>query len=294
MNEAEWLTSSTPRAMLEWAANRERYRSVSKTTGPQGMWSPLSDRPLRLFACACKVGTNCPWDYGDEGEEIEGPVIDVVVQWASPRWEWQGDKSLAEKAAILRDIVGNPFRPVTLGHPPYVTPLGQVWPGTLPPWLTPTVLSLAQAAYEKRGGVCGECKGTGRHHPYPPYSCQRCNGTGRIDDGTLDPVRLMVLADALEEAGCDNEEILRHLRGWERCPRCLDGGWVDVRHEAAVGVPLTRQRRTRAGNRGGGKHARQHGSRLELCEECCGERLVPLRGPHVRGCWVLDLLTGRE
>ena len=30
--------------------------------------------------------------------------------------------------------------------------------------------------------------------------------------GTLDPQRLAILADALEEAGCDNEEILCYLR----------------------------------------------------------------------------------
>jgi hypothetical protein len=31
--------------------------------------------------------------------------------------------------------------------------------------------------------------------------------------GTLDPARLAILADALEEAGCDNADILSHLRG---------------------------------------------------------------------------------
>jgi hypothetical protein len=30
--------------------------------------------------------------------------------------------------------------------------------------------------------------------------------------GTLEPARLAVLADALEEAGCDNADILNHLR----------------------------------------------------------------------------------
>jgi hypothetical protein len=30
--------------------------------------------------------------------------------------------------------------------------------------------------------------------------------------GHLDPARLAVLADALEEAGCDNTEMLAHLR----------------------------------------------------------------------------------
>ena len=32
-------------------------------------------------------------------------------------------------------------------------------------------------------------------------------------EGTLDPQRLLVLADALEEAGCANAEVLGHLRG---------------------------------------------------------------------------------
>jgi hypothetical protein len=49
--------------------------------------------------------------------------------------------------------------------------------------------------------------------------------------GTLDPTRLAVLADALEEAGCDQADLLSHLRD---------------------------------------------------------------PGPHVRGCWVIDLLLGKE
>jgi hypothetical protein len=31
--------------------------------------------------------------------------------------------------------------------------------------------------------------------------------------GTLDPARVAVLADALEEAGCADADLLRHLRG---------------------------------------------------------------------------------
>jgi hypothetical protein len=52
-------------------------------------------------------------------------------------------------------------------------------------WITPTVTSLATVAYEERA----------------------------LPSGELDPVRLAVLADALEEAGCDSAEILNHLRG---------------------------------------------------------------------------------
>jgi hypothetical protein len=54
-----------------------------------------------------------------------------------------------------------------------------------PTWLTRTVTSLARAAYEDR----------------------------RLPSGELDPARLAVLADALEEAGCDNADLLNHCRG---------------------------------------------------------------------------------
>jgi hypothetical protein len=54
-----------------------------------------------------------------------------------------------------------------------------------PTWRTPTVAALAQAAYDNRV----------------------------LPVGTLEPDRLAVLADALEEAGCINANILSHLRG---------------------------------------------------------------------------------
>jgi hypothetical protein len=82
-------------------------------------------------------------------------------------------------AGVVRDIFGNPFRPVTAD----------------PAWLTPTVVSLAEGIYAERA----------------------------FD-------RLTILADALQDAGCEDADILAH---------CRSGG------------------------------------------------------PHVRGCWVVDLLTGR-
>jgi len=65
-------------------------------------------------------------------------------------------------ATTLRDIFGNPFRPVTLDSA----------------WRTSTVVQLAQGIY---------------------------------DDRAFD--RLPILADALQDAGCDNEDILDHCRG---------------------------------------------------------------------------------
>ncbi len=72
-------------------------------------------------------------------------------------------------ASLLRCVVGNPFRPVTLA----------------PAWQTSQVAALARAAYDER----------------------------ELPLGTLDGTRLAVLADALEEAGCDQAELLGHLRG---------------------------------------------------------------------------------
>src|SRR5262249_54325206 len=70
--------------------------------------------------------------------------------------------------AALRATVGNPFRPVSLDTA----------------WQTPTVVSLATAAYDDR----------------------------HLPTGHLDRERLAVLADALEDAGCGDEQILNHLR----------------------------------------------------------------------------------
>lgn len=91
---------------------------------------------------------------------------------------WHAERK--EQAAIVRDIFGNPFRPVTIDRT----------------WLSPTVVTLAQAIYDNRA----------------------------FD-------RMPILADALEGAGCDNDEILGHCRG---------------------------------------------------------------PGPHVRGCWVVDLILGKQ
>ena len=86
----------------------------------------------------------------------------------------------ADQCAVLRDILGNPFRRATAD----------------PAWLSSTVVQLASAIY-----------------------------ADRAFDG------LPILADALQDAGCEDEWALGHCRG---------------------------------------------------------------PGPHVRGCWVLDLVLGKE
>jgi hypothetical protein len=92
---------------------------------------------------------------------------------------------------LMRCLFRSPFRP-----PAVISPAWLSWNGG-------TVGRLAQAAYAERG----------------------------LPGGALDRVRLAVLADALEESGCADHDLLGHLRG---------------------------------------------------------------PGPHVRGCWPLDLLLGKE
>jgi hypothetical protein len=87
---------------------------------------------------------------------------------------------LSELADALRDIFGNPFRPVSFD----------------PEWYTSSAVAIAQGMYESRD-----------FSPMP------------------------ILADALQDAGCDNADILDHCRG---------------------------------------------------------------EGPHVRGCWVVDAVLGKE
>ena len=84
----------------------------------------------------------------------------------SARWTRAaaGDPAAEERAqlALLRDVFGNPFRPVAFS----------------PAWRTDTAVTLARQMYESRD-----------FSPLP------------------------ILADALQEAGCENADILAHCRG---------------------------------------------------------------------------------
>lgn len=114
-------------------------------------------------------------------------------------------------------------------------------------------------------------------------TCDKCDGRGEVPgpvltwrDGTVRRIaeriyaerrweECPILADALQEAGCEDEGMLMHLRGYEEC--------VDITHDQA-----------------GGNY---------WCPRCGGteeghEGWMPLRWPHTRGCWSLDLLLGKR
>ena len=105
-------------------------------------------------------------------ERVSESVSELVA-------EVEHESELRAQSALLRDIFGNPFRPVAFADS----------------WRSETVVALASAIYAERA----------------------------FD-------RLPILADALEEAGCDHPDVLVHCRG---------------------------------------------------------------PGPHVRGCWVVDLVLGK-
>jgi hypothetical protein len=215
VTEAEWLVATDPESMLECVEGK------------------ASERKLRLFTVACcrRVWPNTG-KHGRRAVEVaeryaDGQTTERELKDAehvASHRPYAGDDAAraacmskqgfsigqvalvailavgpqaaqaAERIAqtrTLRCIFGNPLRPAPEG----VSVHGS--------WRGNAVTQIARAAYE-------EC---------------------RLQDGTLDPSRLVVLADALEDAGCTDSDLLGHVRS---------------------------------------------------------------PGPHVRGCWAVDLVLGKS
>ncbi len=138
------------------AGSNERLEALEDAWHDVRIHSVASDRTGRRIARA--VARVVYLAVHSEARETASEVKAVML-WASLG---QNASKVDElQAGFLRDIFGNPFRPVTLN----------------PAWLTSTVLALAQQMYESRD-----------FSPMP------------------------ILADALQDAGCDNADILNHCR----------------------------------------------------------------------------------
>lgn len=178
MTQAEWLSSSDPAAMLRFLNTPQ-----SIDGRPWSKWFP-SDRKLGLFAVACCRLANYAKEedislWENHGFPGDGGIRRTsTIEWAV---SWAGDEgrsvSREKRAALLRDIFGNPWKPVTLHRrkwKDFARLPGEEYVET---WTNLTILSIAQTIYDER---------------------------------SFD--RMPVLADSLEEVGCHEEELLRHLR----------------------------------------------------------------------------------
>jgi hypothetical protein len=207
VDEATWLSCTDPKPLLDFLRGGRT----------------ASDRKLRLFAVACcrRIWLHMPDECSRQAVEVGERYADGLTGDETRDAVWQAIRGLKEAAVadqdferaahlrgterpvydtmrrgtfyisslvddrdmclFLRDIFSNPFR---------ATPA--IGPSVLR-WNSGTVPRLARAAYEQRS----------------------------LPEGRLDSSRLAVLADALEEAGCQNDEVLGHFRGqdghWRGC-----------------------------------------------------------------------------
>jgi hypothetical protein len=274
VTESEWLASEDPGAML-----------TALTQGLSGLPADYrrrpSDRKLRLFACACARVAVRHEVYRERGAAVlrSADAAEAAVDGGPRHPILDRDPALAARTeleivlalhsglgapltALLRDVVGNPWRPLELqlvnGHlcelvgrdeTPENPPRGEVrstlvrerWRHVR--WLTPAALGIARRAYDLRDW-----------HALP------------------------ILADALEEAGCEDADILHHLRDEVICPGCSWGAVTEWY----------------GGGGGWCSYCGQSGPDLSWVPAA---RLLPqhahLHGPHVRGCWSLDVILGK-
>ncbi len=202
MTEQEWLSSTDPQRMITWL-------NVNKVQ--HGIRGITLERKLRMFKAA-KFRAIQP-----HTAENEQTAMNVEKD---PRWEnmsWLGNKLLpnAIAAALLRDVIGNPFQKIWNCH-------------------------------------CDPDVGI--------FTCEWCDelwGWKKWNDGCIsvltrqmydsqDFSRMPLLGDMLEDAGCTDGQILEHCRSTKRSINTGPGDY--------------------------------------------GDEWLHVEEPHVRGCWVIDLL----
>ena len=287
MTESQWLSSTDPAAMLAYL--RERGLATEAL--------------LRAFVVACRetaspARTAWEWDISTE----EGLRI-AASDWSTEFY--QGMDFRPRAAAILRDVFGNPFRslPCMKLPGPHTHPLNEEWqhPSDGWRWLIWNDGTVPKLARSILGGEekCEACGGSGWisfNKKQSGMTCPDCcgKGTGKTPPNFAD---MPILADALEESGCANEEILRHCRGFQVVP--------------LETMPCICNRCGRTENR-------RHWSVQSRCQKCRGsmrrpdDKKIPFESStskakerkiavecgwrpgvvHARGCWVLRLLMG--
>ncbi len=219
MTESEWLecTDSTPMLKCLRRKTSERKLRHFACSCCRDIWNRMSDERSRFaveaaerfadgeatsvelltaYNAASVTRGTAAWAAAWASEKVARKAARMTAKAAVRAVAWAAAITAveAEEAAAKARLVGI-FRDI------FCNPFRPVAINSI--WLTSNVTTLAQAAYEER----------------------------ILPSGQLDPARLAILSDALEEAGCDHADMLSHLRS---------------------------------------------------------------PGPHVRGCWAVDLLLGKE
>jgi len=222
MTESEWLACTDPQQILEFVRDRasDRKRRLFTCACCRRVWDALTDQRSRSAVEAAERyadGLAGREELAAQAEAAEAPasavasarareaVVSLVPHVTQAALAAAGERADATIWAAWATSEATRVPDQERRHQcallrDLFNPFRPVTPE--PAWSTPQVVALAQAAHEQR----------------------------ELPAGTLDTARLAVLADALEEAGCDQADLLAHLRG---------------------------------------------------------------PGPHVRGCWAVDLLLGR-
>lgn len=238
MTEYEWDDCADPKVMLSELMDWKPPGSPGGFAGPTRL-TVATDRKMRLYACACwRHLWTTPQDQAEATaveEYVEGKaeLPTLPGHWVNQPSAVGAAKDAADSmwpndanpgAALLREIIGNPYRPILripvdckefFHHDKHIMLYDK--------WITTSVLSIAKAAYEDK-----------------------------------DFVLLPLIADALEDAGCDSSICLQceTVKG-------VGGTLLSCNHCGGIG---------------------------RILHPIVAHLRSP--GPHVRGCWVLDALLG--
>jgi hypothetical protein len=228
MTEAEWLAHERPREMLAWLQS-----PPAVGMGPGGLVptaGPASERKLRLFACAC-----CRDAWGLLTEERSRLAVTATERFADGLASdeerdaaWMASRHAIDDARLdARDAARMPWLAAQVRD--YAQRVDDVLHrhetaagGRAAPHMAGSAIKQFQAVALR--DIVGNpfCRRPSLGHQAEAAAVALAAYRERhLPGGHLDAVRLAVLADALEEGGCDDGPLLAHLRGpgphWRGC-----------------------------------------------------------------------------